>query len=149
MFVWILALTGLLLIFLEFFLPSAIMAIGGVLLLLTSLLFFYAGDSGLFSLLVYSAFLFFAAFLVIWIARWKVKASKNETVSQEGFQALIYARELIGKTGIAATDLRPLGQIRVEEENFEAVSKTGPIEKGAEVQILSGEGGRLLVKAKN
>ena len=41
LFVIALSFTGLLLIFLEFFLPSAIMAIGGVLLLLASLLVYY------------------------------------------------------------------------------------------------------------
>lgn len=40
-FVLALALTGLLLIFLEFFLPGAIMAIGGTLLLMASLFVYY------------------------------------------------------------------------------------------------------------
>lgn len=48
-FVWALALTGLLLIFLEFFLPTAIMAIGGSLLLLTSLFFSYGGSQTFFA----------------------------------------------------------------------------------------------------
>ena len=73
-FVWSLALTGLLLIFLEFFLPSAIMAIGGGLLLLTSLLFFYMADPRPLALFIYSVALLSATLLVIRIAIWKIKS---------------------------------------------------------------------------
>jgi len=149
-FVWALALTGLLLIFLEFFLPTAIMAIGGSLLLLTSLFFFHMADSRPFSLLVYSVSLSCTAFLVIRIALWKVKTSKQAGIaegSQEGFQALIYSEELVGKIGVASTDLKPSGQVSIEDRSFEAFSKTGHIDKGDQVKVLSGKGTRLLVKA--
>lgn len=144
-----LALTGLFLIFLEFFLPSFIMAIGGGILLLTSLFFFYMENPSLLSLFAYASSLFLVTFLVIRIALWKVKASHNEKGKdevQEGFEALIYPKELIGKTGVAATDLNPLGQVRVDEKSFEAYSHSGLIEQGTSVQVLNGKGARLIVK---
>lgn len=127
------------------------MAIGGGILLLTSLFFFYMEDSNLASFLLYAASLSLATFLVIRIALWKVKSSKDakgrEEEEQAGFQALIYPKELVGKTGFAATDLKPLGQVRIEDENFEAYSHSGSIEKGTPVQVLNGKGIRLIVKA--
>lgn len=148
-FAFILAATGLGLIFLEFFLPGAVMAIGGGLLLLTSLFFFHMHDPRPFSILVYFVSLLGATFLVIRIALWKVKASKKGIVSegsQEGFQASVYPKELVGKMGIAATDLKPSGHIWIEDRSFEAVSKSGYIDKGTQVQVLSGQGAYLLVK---
>jgi membrane-bound ClpP family serine protease len=76
-FVWALALTGLLLIFLEFFLPSAIMAIGGALLLLTSLLFFHMADPRPLALFLYSVSLLSATLFVIRIALWKIKSHRQ------------------------------------------------------------------------
>ncbi len=150
-FVWTLALAGLLLIFLEFFLPSAIMAIGGGLLLLTSLFFFYMADPRPFSLLIYSASLLGAALVVIRIALWKIKGSTKEAApeeSLEGFQALIYPKELVGKTGIAATDLKPSGQVLIEDKSFQALSRSA-INQGTEIQVLKAKGPHLIVKAVN
>jgi membrane-bound ClpP family serine protease len=150
-FVWTLALAGLLLIFLEFFLPSAIMAIGGGLLLLTSFFFFHMADPRPFSLLVYTASLLGTALVMIRVALWKVKGNKKEAapeVSIEGFQALIYPKELVGKTGIAATDLKPSGQVRIEDKSFQALSRSA-IDQGTEIQVLQAKGPHLIVKAVN
>jgi membrane-bound serine protease (ClpP class) len=147
-----LALTGLFLIFLEFFLPGAIMAIGGGLLLLISLFFFHMSDPRPFSLFVYAVSLLSATLLVVRIALWKIKASKKGIISdgsQEGFQASIYPKELIGKTGVAATDLKPSGHVWIGDRNFEALSKSGYIDKGTQIQVLSGQGSHLLVKLFN
>lgn len=148
-FVLTLAITGLGLIFLEFFLPGTVMAIGGGLLLLTSLFFFHAYDSRPFSILVYSGSLIGATLLVVRIALGKIKASKQGIISegsQEGFQASVYPKELLGKIGVAATDLKPSGHVWIEDRNFEALSKSGYIDKGTQVQVLSGQGSHLLVK---
>jgi len=148
-FVWALALTGLFLVFLEFFLPGAIMAIGGGILLFCSLFFYHMADPRFIPTLAYAASLLCATLLVIRIALWKIKASKRGIVlegSQEGFQAADYPKELVGKRGVAATDLKPSGHIWIEEKTFEALSKGGYVDKGAEVQVLSGQGGHLIVK---
>lgn len=76
-FVIALALTGLFLLFLEFFLPGAIMAIGGSLLLLASMVVFYLTfDSGL-SLFIYFLSLLAAVYLVIQLALWQIKSSEK------------------------------------------------------------------------
>ena len=143
-----LAVSGLILIFLEFFLPGAVMATGGGILLLASLFFFHMSDPNVLSLLVYLAALIVATLLVVKIALWKV--SKKGIISegsQEGFQASLYVKELVGKTGYAATDLKPSGHVFIEEESYEALSKSGYIDKGNPIQVLSGQGSHLLVKS--
>lgn len=150
-FVWALAISGLVLIFLEFFLPGAIMAVGGAILLMTSLFVFHMIYEGIGALLLYLLILAAAVFLVIRIALMRVRsASSKGTVyldtDQEGFQACIYPKELIGRTGIAATDLKPSGHILVDDRPFQALSKTGYIDKDTPIQILGGQGSHLIVK---
>ena len=149
-FVSALALAGFLLIFLEFFLPGAVMAIGGSVLLLASAVFFHMSDPRPLSLLIYVIAILSTVYLVVRIALWRVKATAKTGVvsegSQEGFQASVYPKELIGKTAIAATDLKPSGQIWLDDRTFEALSKVGSIEKGTSVQILSGQGSHLIVE---
>ncbi len=149
-FVWALALCGLFLIFLEFFLPGAIMAIGGALLLLASLFVFHMAKPGV---PLFVAFLFgmmASVYLVVKIALWRVKATKKHGTiylesDQEGFQASLYPKELVGKVGHAATDLKPSGHISVDNRTFQALSKAGYIDKGTPIQILGGHGSHLIV----
>ena len=141
-----LAAAGLILVFLEFFLPGAIMAIGGGLLLLASLILFYIEETSLLSLAVYAAGLALALFLVIRLALSRVqKGQVCLPTDQEGFQACVYPKEMIGKVAIATTDLKPSGYIQAGDSAFAALSKSGYIEKGAQVRIIGGEGASLIV----
>ncbi len=125
------------------------MAIGGSLLLIASAFFFHMFDPRPISLLIYLAALFSITYLVIRIALFRSKATlQKEAISessQEGFQASVYSKELIGKTGVAATDLKPYGQIWLDDQTFEALSTGGAIDKGTPVQILSAQGSHLIV----
>ncbi len=151
-FVWALALSGLFLIFLEFFLPGAIMAIGGGILLMASLFFFHMAEPKVSLLVIYLLGLVAAVYMVVRIALWRVKATGRKgtifsAADQEGFQASIYPKEFIGKTGEAATDLKPSGHIWIENQMFQALSKTGYIDKGTPIEILGGHGSHLIVKS--
>lgn len=150
-FVFLLALSGLFLIFLEFFLPGAIMAVGGGLLLLASLFVFHMNESGTGSFLIYFFILMVSVYSVIKLALWKVESTKkNGTIylesDQEGYQASLYPKELIGKIGQAATDLKPSGHILIGNQTFEALSKSGYIEKGTSLHVLDGHASYLIVK---
>lgn len=148
-FVIALAITGLLLIFLEFFLPGAIMAIGGSLLLLASLLVYYMTYPMDSFFLLYFLGLIGAVYLVIRLGISQVRSSKKTMyldTDQEGYQACLYPKELVGKTGVALNDLRPSGHIRIEERTFQALAKTGFIEKGTYIQVVGGQGSHLIVQ---
>ncbi len=54
---------------------------------------------------------------------------------------------LIGAKGIATTDLKPKGEIRVMSEFWEARTEGSEISSGQEVEVLGMDGMTLLVKA--
>jgi membrane-bound serine protease (ClpP class) len=53
---------------------------------------------------------------------------------------------LVGAIGIATTDLRPTGEVRVKGEFWQAVAKEGWIEKDREVEVVGMEGLVLTVR---
>jgi membrane-bound serine protease (ClpP class) len=54
-------------------------------------------------------------------------------------------KEMIGKSGIAHTILRPSGTIEVEGEFFDAKAEIGYIEKGEKIRVVRDEAGQLYV----
>lgn len=127
------------------------MAIGGGVLLLASLFVFHMVEPKVSFFLIYLLGLIGAVYAVARLALWRVRAtSKKGTLymaaDQEGFQACVYPKELIGKIGHAATDLRPSGHVWIEDRSFHALSQTGYIDKGTPVQILEGKGSHLIVQ---
>lgn len=150
-FVSTLAIVGLCLIFLEFFLPGIVMAVSGGILLMASLFFFHMERPGSPMLLVYLGVLCFAVYGVCQLALFFVrKTSKKGTVylssDQMGFQASSFPKELIGSIAIAETDLKPSGHISIEGKQYQAISKTGYIDKQTLVEVLGGEGNCFFVK---
>ncbi len=142
----LLALTGLILIFLEFFLPGGIMAVGGGVLLASSLLVLAIRQPGFTVLTAYAGILVLALFIVIRLALSRVKKTGVcLDGDQEGFQACVYPKEMIGKTATVSSDLKPAGYVQIEDRAFAALSKSGYIEKGAQVRVLGGEGSSLIV----
>ncbi len=55
------------------------------------------------------------------------------------------AEQLIGQQGVALTDLKPDGQVRVDLEKWSAVAEEGPVEAGASVEVTGVTGVRLQV----
>lgn len=149
------AILGLLLIFFEFFLPGAVMGIlGGVLLAVSVFLYMFLLHPNILSLIFYIFAIIGSVFLMVRLAlatvrRKRYKNSFYSEKNQEGFIASIHQKELYGKIGVAATDLKPSGYIKIEENFYQAVSKSGYIKKDEKVQIEGGEGARLTVKKFN
>lgn len=53
---------------------------------------------------------------------------------------------LIGKTGVAATDLRPSGKVIIDDDIYDGVSKSGFIEKGTQVMVVHFENAQVYVE---
>ncbi len=64
----------------------------------------------------------------------------------EGWASASVRPELVGKEGVALTDLRPAGTILIGEERVDAVSESSWIEEGTPVRVVSSEGYRLVVR---
>lgn len=54
--------------------------------------------------------------------------------------------ELVGSTGIAATDLRPSGKVEIADDRYEASTDGELIEKGTEIKVVRSRGNYIEVK---
>jgi membrane-bound serine protease (ClpP class) len=68
---------------------------------------------------------------------------------QEGFVSVpLEPVKIVGKTGLAATVLRPSGKVNIEGQLYDAISLRGMIEKGDEVLVKRYENFQLYVIRK-
>ena len=141
-------LLGLILIYLEFYVPGGILGVlGGLAFLISTVLFVWeAGDalySALFVIVMVALLIFTIRF-----ALWKIK-KKPEMFAQDeqsGYFASSFDQTLVGKDGEALTNLRPAGHVMVEGQRHQAVSESSYIKKGESVKIIGGEGARLICR---
>jgi membrane-bound ClpP family serine protease len=56
-------------------------------------------------------------------------------------------RQLVGRVGQVVSELVPWGAVAVGDGQFEAVSETGPVAAGMEVEVVGVQGGALVVRA--
>lgn len=139
---------GLLLIFLEFFLPGGILGIAGGVLLVLSIVFFSIGSPSLLYVILYIIGVGILLVLLVKYTLWRIRTGKGFylNTAQEGHVASEFSHEAIGKKGEALSDLKPAGHILVEGNRYQAVAKTGYIIKGTKIIVVGGEGAHLIVK---
>ncbi len=146
------AIIGLALVFLEFFLPGGVIATCAAILLVLSEVFFAYNNNSIVLNVAYILLLVILTVITVRVALIVVKKRKNTfflTGDQEGFVAVSFVKEFIGKDGVALTSMRPSGNILVEEKMVQAVSSGEFIEKGTKVRVIGGEGARLIVTPYN
>ncbi len=56
--------------------------------------------------------------------------------------------KLLGQSGEAITDLRPVGAVMFDDERVDCVAQTGQIEKGGKVEVIRVEGVRVVVRER-
>lgn len=142
---------GLVLVFLEFYLPGAVMGVcGGLLIFISVLIFAQQSASGLATFL-YILGVISSIALAIRFALWKIPRTRSDysiysDKDQEGYIASGYDKSAIGKTGTVLSDLKPGGYILIEGTQHQALSQSGYIVKGSQVKVIGGEGESLIVK---
>lgn len=148
-FVLSLALAGLFLIYLEFFLPGAVMAIGGSILLLASVFIFHMEKPHMMLLILYLVTLSASVYLIARFAMWQIRNSGMDGVllssDQAGFQACAYPQDMVGKVAKVNTDLKPSGQIEIDGQTYQALSDGAYIDRDDEVVVIGGQGSHLIV----
>lgn len=141
-------LVGFLLIYLEFFLPGGVLGVIGGLVILAGIILFVweAGDFKLSAIFIGATLILLIATMKL--ALWKMKKSPAFFAKEEqsGYFASEYDKEMIGKEGVAVTDLKPSGHILVEGIQCQAVSERSYLKKGESIKIIGGEGARLIVR---
>ncbi|MCL6571882.1 MAG: nodulation efficiency protein NfeD [Bacillus sp. (in: Bacteria)] len=143
---------GIMLIFLEFFLPGAIAGTLGVAAIIFSL--FLAGEDSMqigISILIsifFSVLVFFV--MVKMFDKKLVLLSKMVLVdtfrTEDGYVSNINRLELMGLEGTALTALRPAGTVIINNERIDAVSEGGFIEQNSIVKVIEVEGARIVVR---
>ncbi len=53
---------------------------------------------------------------------------------------------VVGRTGVAATDLRLAGYVRISGQNWDAISESGFIPANSPIEVTDRQGNNLLVK---
>lgn len=150
MVAFILLFVGLLLVFLEFYLPGAILGtIGGVAILASLFLFAYTSSSSL-EIVLFSVGTILALSAVIKIALWSIVRQKGKhtfysEANQKGYTASSFDETAIGKTGTVTADLKPGGYIDVEGRIHPAISTMGYVQRGEKVEVIGGQEQSLIV----
>lgn len=71
---------------------------------------------------------------------------EEEQKSTEGYLSSSDLKYLLGKKGVAMTDLRPTGVGQIDGINFDVISEGNYISAGAPVEIIKVEGSKLIVR---
>lgn len=149
----LLAIIATLLIIIEFFVPGGILGLIGALCLLAIVIISYSqygfGGGTLALVLVLIYCIIVMAIFVQWfpkspMARWAildnaVGKTRDETEDTE-------RETLTGKSGVAATVLRPSGKATIAGQWLDVVAESGMIEKGARVTVSRVDGNRVVVR---
>ena len=148
---YLLLIFGLILVYLEFYLPGAILGILGSALLFASIMIFIVEHDSWISILFFIIALFSLIAILIKFALWQIRNAKpNSSIyqssSQEGYKASHFDENAIGRKAIVLSDLKPGGFILIDGKQLQAISETGYIVKGSEVIVISGQETSLIVK---
>lgn len=150
---------AILLVILEVFVPSAgiitvtavVVAIAGVVCL-----FLYEtawGIAGMLAVLILGPLVAFGA-LQLWrhtpLGRKMIGVPSEEELERQRQQEQRERESrqaLIGAEGVAITDLRPVGIIRIGDQRMDALAQTFVIPAGSRVRVVQVEGNQIKVRA--
>ncbi len=77
---------------------------------------------------------------------WNKFVLTDKSTKEKGYVSATEQMNLVGKTGVAATDLRPSGTVNFDNSPTDAVTEGGYVEKGDKVVVVSVNGSRVLVR---
>jgi membrane-bound serine protease (ClpP class) len=117
------------------------------------------GKSVIFALLTVTLSLTFGFFLSLWLSRkmftaqtgpFSKLALNSVQLSEEGFVGVdVRMREMVGKTGVAHSMLRPSGKVNIDGDIWDAMSEESFIDKGEKIIVHKQEAGQLYVVKSN
>lgn len=143
---------GLLLIFIEFYVPGAVMGIVGGIMVFISMILFAMESQSPWEITFYVIMVGIILGVLIKFALWRIRTAKPSRSiysadNQQGFRADSFDASLIGKRGVVVTDLKPGGHILVEGKRVQAISQNNYLTKGTEVLVIGGQEDSLIVKS--
>ena len=149
--IWGLQIAVFVLLVLEIIIPS-----GGIIFAMAAIALVWAWMQTLNVDLGHWTFVFLGVDLIgipfmIWLSLKALKKSgftlQTELVSDEGFQSPhAFNQDLSGQVGVVTQDLRPVGKIRLEQGEFEAISEHDWIVKDSQIEVQSCQDNKIIVK---
>jgi membrane-bound ClpP family serine protease len=148
---YLLLVLGLILIFIEFFIPGAVIGTIGVILVLFSVVSFASTTDSSLVLTGYVVAVVIALIYLVKLAIWRMqKTSSKKTIcadaAQTGYVASSFDASAIGLRGVVLSDLKPGGYIFVDGKKQQAISVSGYIPQNATVEVIGGQEESLIVK---
>jgi membrane-bound ClpP family serine protease len=146
---FLLLLIGLILIFLEFFLPGAILGTLGTLAVISSIAIYASLSTSILATLLFILGAIAAVTVLFRFALWRIQNNQEGLYArddQEGYIASTFDKEAIGKIAEVYTDLKPGGYILIEGKKHQAQSMDGYVPKGRKVKVIDGTAESLIVE---
>ena len=143
---------GILCIIVEMLLPTVGLLAGvGVAAMLYSVVLALGGDVD--AILAMLGSVFIAAIIFALIVK-KLPSSKlwnkfvlhDQSTSWRGFVSAQPRTELVGRTGVVTTELRPSGTAEIDGHPVDVVSEGAFLPKGTNVRVVTVEGARVVVR---
>lgn len=138
---------GLAAMFVELFLPGAIIGTIGFLSVAGSIVYAFLTGHGTAGAILIGTTI---AFVPIFFAVWKSVLGKYFAIhgDERDFRAssTVNKEELLGKQGIALTPLHPTGIARLNDRRHDVVTRGEMLEKGTRVEVVEVAGNRIVVK---
>lgn len=107
-------------------------------------------EEGAFITVIVLALLGIMMALILWLlSKGKLRSPivlKEEQTKDEGYISSGDLKYLLGKKGVADTDLRPTGVGNFDGVSFDVISEGKYISKGTKLEIIKVNGSRLIVK---
>ena len=131
----------------EVFLPGAIMGLIGLVCVLASI---YLAFQGGFVALGWTLVVVTAAAIPVMFILWvkvlnRVLAMKQ---TQEGYTGVqVELKEIVGQEGVAITQLRPSGMVRIGDRKVDVVSEGEVIDRDSRVRVIEVASNRVVVRA--
>jgi membrane-bound serine protease (ClpP class) len=137
---------GLVAMFVELFLPGAVLGLIGLLAVVGSIIFALVNGHT-------TAGIVLAVIAVLWVplffAMWKSVVGRFFALKgdQRGFRPSTTIREdLLGLEGEAMSALRPSGVARLNDRRYDVVTRGEMLQKGTRIKVIEVSGNRIVVK---
>ncbi len=143
---------GVVLLAIEAAIPGfGIFGISGLLCLLGALYFFLG--AGEMAMVAVGSMVLVLALLIFWLISRGPKSILGRhltlhlrSTEEEGYEAVDKRQDLLGKTGVAQTVLRPSGRVLINGKLVDVITDGEFYEPGTNVKVVAVTGGRTVVR---
>lgn len=145
----ILLVAGLLMIGAEIFIPGAVVGTLGVMSLVAAVMVAFQISQTLGFYVGAGVVLLVGVTVVLWIKLFpRSSIGRKMTLSEDGsaFKASDGHMDLLGKEGVAASELRPAGFATIDGKRYDVVTEGSLIAKGSPLKVVQIAGNRIVVR---